>query len=68
MWLIKSVPYQVLENDDLPTGICWKCVSKLEVCFELMQEHIKGQNLFQRQMAEQQVPLDWEQTEVIWIT
>ncbi|XP_021922421.1 zinc finger protein 184-like isoform X2 [Zootermopsis nevadensis] len=54
----------VLENDDLPTAICWKCVSKLEVCFELMQEHLRGQYLFETQMARQQVPLDWKQTEV----
>jgi hypothetical protein len=68
MRLIKSVSYQVLENDDLPTAVCWECLYKVEVCFELMQEHIRGQNLFQSQMRRQQVPLHWKETEVIWIT
>jgi hypothetical protein len=67
MWLIKSVLYQVLESDDLPTAICWKCVSKLDVCFELMQEHIRGQNVFRRQRFSQRMPLNCTQREVCWV-
>ena len=56
---------QVLENDGLPTSICWKCLSKLEICFELMQEHIKGQNEFRRlKLYGRAMPLAWENSEV----
>jgi hypothetical protein len=66
-WLNKSVLYQVLESDDLPTAVCLQCVSKLDVCFELMQEHIRGQNVFQRQRLIKQMPLNCKQREVSWV-
>ncbi|PSN51171.1 hypothetical protein C0J52_06073 [Blattella germanica] len=54
----------VLENDGLPTTICWKCLSKLEICFELMQERIKGENEFRkRMMVIDALPITMEKTE-----
>jgi hypothetical protein len=67
MLFIKCVSYQVLESDDLPAEICKKCVAKLEVCFELMQEHIRGQNVFQRKIFTQQAPVNCKYTQVIAI-
>jgi hypothetical protein len=67
MRLIKSLLYQVQESDDLPRAICWRCVSKLEVCFELMQDHIRGQNMFRRQKFSQQMQLNCNHGEVIWV-
>jgi hypothetical protein len=61
---MKCVSYQVLENNDLPTTICRKCVAKLEVCFELMQERIRGQNVFQRKIFTQHAPVNWKHTQV----
>jgi hypothetical protein len=52
----------------LPTAICRKCAAKLEVCFELMQERIRGQNVFQRKIFTHLVPVNWKHTEVTGIT
>ncbi|KAJ9577117.1 hypothetical protein L9F63_006325, partial [Diploptera punctata] len=55
----------VLENDGLPTTICWKCLSKLEISFELLQERIRGENEFRRlNLFNQVMPLAWENSEV----
>jgi hypothetical protein len=68
MCLMKCVSYQILESDDLPTAICRKCVANLEVCFELMQERIRGQNVFLRKISTQRVPVNWKHTQVVAIT
>jgi hypothetical protein len=64
---MKCVSYQVLESDDLPTAICRRCVANLEVCFELMQERIRGQNVFQRKIFTQHGTVNWKHTQVVAI-
>ncbi|XP_046989882.1 zinc finger protein 479-like [Schistocerca americana] len=45
----------VSTSDDLPTSLCWKCVARLEVCYEFMQDHFIAENQFRNQRIQYSV-------------